>query len=192
MRKFATQYDARERVKENIGSPVKQLYNPIFDDRGIMHLKESGKHDLYMEIQSHRDSVDIHVLLARYRCGDTEALNRVQGAYGDFTQMPTTFAEALNTMIAAEQYFQALPVDVRARFGHNFNAFIASMDSPTWAADAGITPPVPVADTVTSSSTTQTAQSEIFASSPPSGVAVNAAPAASAATVESQILGGKT
>lgn len=143
--KMSSQYRAHPRLPENVGSPVKQLYTPIFDDRGVMHLKEAGKHDLYGEIQSHKDSVDIHVLLARYRNGDTEALQRVQGAYGDFTQMPTTFAEALNTMIAAQQYFQGLPVEVRSRFGHDFNRFIASMDSPTWAADVGLDLPEPPA-----------------------------------------------
>lgn len=143
---FATQFTPRQRVHEVLGSREKQLYSPIYDDRGVLHLRETGKHDLYAEIQSHRDSVDIHVLLARYRNGDTEALQRIQGAYGDFTQMPTTFAEALNTLIAAEQYFQSLPVDVRSRFGHDFNRFIASMDSPTWAADAGIEMPKPPDD----------------------------------------------
>lgn len=141
--KFASQFQDRQRVYEPVGSRVKQLYSPIYDDRGVLHLTESGKHDLYAEIQSHRDSVDIHVLLARYQNGDDSALQRIQGAYGDFTQMPTTFAEALNTLIAAEQYFKSLPVDVRSRFGHDFNQFIASMDSPTWASDVGFTPPGP-------------------------------------------------
>lgn len=140
---FATQFTPRQRVHEVLGSREKQLYAPIYDDRGVLYLKETGKHDLYAEIQSHRDSVDIHVLLARYRNGDAEALQRVQGVYGDFTQMPTTFAEALNTLIAAEQCFQSLPVEVRSRFGHDLNRFIASMDSPTWATDVGIDLPDP-------------------------------------------------
>lgn len=108
-----------------------------------MDLKEIGKHDLYAEIQSHKDSVDIHVLLSMYNNGDPGALTRIQGAYGDFTRMPSTFAEALNTMIAAEQYFNGLPVDVRAQFGHDFHQFIASMDSPDWAARMGVAGPGP-------------------------------------------------
>lgn len=140
MPKFRTSFDRRE-IKSTPGNPIKTLYGPIFDSQGRLHLKETGRHDLYAEIQSHADSVDIHVLLQRYAAGDPGALARVQGAYGDFTQMPSTFAEALNTIIAAEQYFNGLPVDVRAKFGHDFNRFIASMDSPTWLSDAGIVPP---------------------------------------------------
>lgn len=139
--RFRTQFDPSPQIFAEPGSPVKTLYGPIFDDRGIMHLTEVGLHNLYAEIQSHAESVDIHVLIQRYQSGDVEALSRVQGAYGDFTQMPTTFAEALNTMIAAEQYFLSLPPDVRARYGHDFNQFIASMDSPTFASDIGLVPP---------------------------------------------------
>lgn len=140
---FRTQYDKPTRFHVEPGVRVKTLYGPIFDDRGVMHLTEIGKHNLYAEIQSHKDSVDINVLLARYRNGDVEALSRIQGAYGDFTEMPKTYAEALNAMIAAEQYFLSLPVEVRNRFGHSFNQFLASMDSPTFAVDMGLVPPTP-------------------------------------------------
>lgn len=141
MKKFLTQYDKRVPVYEHLGSPVKTLYAPVFSQDGVMNLKEIGKHDLYAEIQSHKDSVDIHVLLSMYQNGDVGALSRIQGAYGDFTQMPTTFAEALNTMIAAEQYFNGLPVDVRAKFGHDFRQFVASMDAPDWASRVGLDKP---------------------------------------------------
>ncbi|AXF52780.1 MAG: internal scaffolding protein [Microviridae sp.] len=142
-KRFATQYDDLPRVYEPAGSRDKQLYSPMYDSRGVLYLEPSGKHDLYAEIQSHRDSVDIHVLLARYRNGDEAALQRIQGAYGDFTHMPKTFAEALNVMTAAQQYFLGLPVETRAKFGHDFNRFIAAMDGPTWYSDVGFAPPVP-------------------------------------------------
>ncbi|UPW40971.1 internal scaffolding protein [Sigmofec virus UA08Rod_5899] len=140
---FKTQYDNHDRVYQNPGDPVKTLYGPIFDKNGVMSLKVTGKHDLYGEIQSHAESVDIHVLLQRYQNGDPGALARVQGAYGDFTQMPQTFAEALNTMIAAEQYFMGLPVETRSEFGHSFQQFIASMDAPDFSKRMGISPDVP-------------------------------------------------
>lgn len=140
MTKFATQFDDHARVHCDPGNPVKTLYGPIFDKNGVMSLQEIGKHNLYDEIQSHADSVDIHVLLQRYAQGDVGVFARVQGAYGDFTQMPRTFAEALNTMIAAEQYFNGLPVDVRAQFGHSFQQFIASMDAPDFTSRMGIAP----------------------------------------------------
>lgn len=143
MPKFRTQYEHTPSPYQEPGSRVKILYGPIFDKQGTMSLKEIGKENLYDYIQSHADSVDINIILKRFEQGDISVLSRVQGAYGDFTQMPQTFAEALNTLIAAEQYFNGLPLETRAKFEHNFNKFIASMDSPTFSADMGIVPPDP-------------------------------------------------
>lgn len=140
MPKFKTLYDDHERVNQEPGSRERILYSPVFDKQGRMSLEETGRENLYDYIQSHADSVDIHVILKQFEQGDVSVLSRVQGAYGDFTQMPKTFAEALNTMVAAEQYFMSLPVDVRAQFGHNFNQFIASMDSPDFTSRMGISP----------------------------------------------------
>lgn len=141
MAKFRTQYDTPTRFHQEPGTPIKTMYGPKYDEDGVLHLIETGKANLYQEIQSHADSVDIHVLLERYQQGDPGVLARVQGAYGDFTQMPTTFAEALNTMIAAEQYFMGLPKETRAKFNNSFQQFIAQMDNPSWASDVGFKPP---------------------------------------------------
>lgn len=141
--KFKTQYDAPTRFFSEPGTRIKTIYGPKFDDRGVMYLTELGKHNLYAEIQSHAQSVDIHVLLALYHNGDKEALSRVQGAYGDFTEMPTTFAEALNAMIGAEQYFNSLPVEVKDRFGQSFHRFMVALDSPDFVSNMGLKPDVP-------------------------------------------------
>lgn len=135
---FRTQFTSRPRLIAEPGCPVKQLYQPMYRDDGTWILVESGVHDLYAEIQSHAGSVDIHEILRRFAQGDVGALERIQGAYGDFTQMPTTFAEALNTMLAAEQYFLGLPVETRAQFNHDYRQFIAAFDSPESLARLGL------------------------------------------------------
>lgn len=148
MPEFATQFTAHPRLISEPGSPVKQLYQPKYRDDGTWYLIEAGVHDLYAEIQSHAGSVDIHEILRRFAQGDVGALQRIQGAYGDFTQMPTTFAEALNTMLAAEQYFLGLPVETRAQFNHDYRQFIAAFDSPESLASLGLfdTPSAPTPD----------------------------------------------
>lgn len=139
MPRFFTQYDEHPRVHQTLGSREKVLYTSKVLDDGTIDLIESGKEDLYGYIQSHKDSVDINVLLARYQNGDPTALARVQGSYGDFTQMPKTYAELLNAMIAGEQYFNSLPVETRAKFDHDFNKFMAGMDDmPGWLEKMGI------------------------------------------------------
>lgn len=173
--RFRTQFDDHVSPASVPGSRIKVLYSPVFDKAGHMSLVKSGEEDLYDYIQSHADSVDIHVILKRFAMGDVSVLSRVQGTYGDFTQMPKTFAEALNTLVAAEQYFNSLPVEVRQRFNHNFNEFIASMDQPTFAQDMGIKPPDPVLDQpVVPGATGGSAGTEVPAA-PPVGASVPSA-----------------
>ena len=135
--RFATQYRERTRFPSNGGQRERILYQPKFDENGVMDLVESGKEDLYDFIQSH---ADIHVILARFQNGDVDALSRVQGAYGDFTNMPTSYAELLNRVNEGQSFFNSLPVDIRAKFNHNFAEFMAGMDKPDFLDKLGIKP----------------------------------------------------
>lgn len=127
---FRTQYSPHDRVISNSGDRIVTEYEGYLDEVGDVQLREVGKHDLYAEIQSHRDSVDIHVLMQRYADGDTAALSRVQGLYADITEMPKTYAELLNTVMAGQQAFDQLPIEVKERFGNDFGHWMALMDSP--------------------------------------------------------------
>lgn len=137
---FSTQFRPRTRFISNGGQRERILYQPMFDEDGVMDLVEAGREDLYDFIQSHADSVDIHVLLARFQNGDVDALSRVQGAYGDFTNMPTSYAELLNKVNEGQSFFNSLPVDIRAKFHHNFAEFMAGMDKPDFLDKLGIKP----------------------------------------------------
>lgn len=68
--------------------------------------------------------------LKRFALGDESALQVTQGAYGDFTTFPKTFAEVLQVMINSEDYFNQLPIDIRRNFDFNFNKFLSSLDDP--------------------------------------------------------------
>lgn len=138
-----TVFSPRVRYHANPGCRLRPIFSPRFDDSGVMELIQTGTEDLYDFIQSFKESVDIHVILDRYRRGDVNALSRVQGAYGDFTTVPKTYAEALNALISAENYFNGLPLEVRAKFGHSFQQFLASMDKPGFSQAMGFVPPDP-------------------------------------------------
>lgn len=130
MFKFPSLYDKRERVYCNAGNPLKKIFKPVVRDDGVVDLVESGEESLYDSIQSWKDSVDINVILARYANGDVDALSKVQGAYGDFTQFPTTYAEMLNRVIQGKHMFESLPLEIREKYNHDFGQFIAAMDKP--------------------------------------------------------------
>lgn len=130
MLKFPTMFDKRDRVYSNAGSSTKKIYKPIVRDDGVVDLVESGEESLYDFIQSWKDSVDINVIMARYANGDVEALSKVQGAFGDFTQFPKTYAEMLNRVIQGRDMFSSLPLEIREKYNHDFGQFIAAMDKP--------------------------------------------------------------
>lgn len=146
--RFATQYDEHKRRFAPSGDPIKVQYVGQYDDHGNIVLKETGVVNTYQMIQSHKDSVDINVLIKRYVNGDTAALERVQGQYLDCTKLPKSYMEVLNTTIRAEADFMRLPVDVRAKFGHNFAQYIAELGSEVWADKLGLKRSEPTAPSV--------------------------------------------
>ena len=113
--KFSTQYDARDRIQTHPGNPIKQLYSGSYNERGQVELKEDGTENLYDFIQSFAESTDIHAILRRYQNGEVDVLEKVQGFYGDITEMPHTYAEALQRISDSEKVFMSLPVEVRAK-----------------------------------------------------------------------------
>lgn len=126
---FKTQYSTHDRVFQDAGSRERVVYSSHVDDSGVVVLAPSGKENLYEYIQSFKDSTSIPLILARYAAGDASVLSRKQGSFGDFTNLPKTYAEMLNMMVQGRKFFDDLPVEVRAKFDHSFERFMASMDN---------------------------------------------------------------
>lgn len=135
---FRTQYTPQVRKITNPGNPIKKTYGGSYDVNGRLVLTEKGQENIYDFIQSHKDSVDIHVLLKRYQNGDVSALSKVQGMYMDITGFPTNYAEALNHMRSMEEAFMQLPVDKRAEFNHSFSEFLAASTKENFLARLGV------------------------------------------------------
>lgn len=135
---FKTQYDARDRIQSNPGNPIKQLYAGSYNERGQVELKEDGTENLYDFIQSFAESTDIHAILRRFENGEVDVLEKVQGFYGDVTEMPKTYAEALQRIADSEKVFMSLPVDVRAKFGHSFSEFLAATNDADFLERLGV------------------------------------------------------
>lgn len=135
---FKTKYDSHSRVHVHPGNPIKTVYSSRYDSSGNLELYESGQEDLYGYIQSHAESVDIHVLLQRFVNGEADALSKAQGFYLDASDMPKTYAEVLNSVIQGEQAFDSLPVEVKQRFGNSFSQWMASFESPDFLERMGI------------------------------------------------------
>lgn len=117
-----------ERVSSNPGDRYKPTYSSYFDDDGRLCLEKVGQTDLYEEIQSYAESVDINTILARYAAGDTDALQRAQGFYFDATEVPKNTADLLNKLMKAEDEFNKMPVEFKQMYGNDFAQFICQFD----------------------------------------------------------------
>lgn len=128
--KFKTQYNGRVRRYAVAGDPIACTYEPYYDDDGVLQLKVAGKVNTYLEIQSHADSVDINIILARYKNGETDVLNKVQGFFGDVTNLPKSYAEMLNLVMSGERFFDSLSTEIKEKFDHSFAQFLAQYGTP--------------------------------------------------------------
>lgn len=130
--KFRTIYE-RVRVRANTGSPMANDYKLIVDKDGTKKLKVVGKHSLYNEIQSYKESCDIKCLVERYlNIGDPTILERRQAAFMDVTDMPETYAEILQFNINTKKAFDSLSAEQKAKFDGSIDKFVASIGSKEW------------------------------------------------------------
>ena len=122
----------KERMFSNPGSPIHVLYAPKVSPDGSVDLVESGFENTFDYIQSFEESTDLHTILARVVAGDSAALFARPGSYGDFTKLPTTYAEALQLQIDSNNLFKSLPVDVKAKFDNDSSKFFAAAGTKEW------------------------------------------------------------
>ena len=136
--KFAPQTRSDPRCYANTGERIKTTYVGRYNDRGQLVLEESGTEDLYAYIQSFKESTDLKTIIARYTNGETDVLSKVQGFYADVSEMPGTYADMLQIVTNGEQTFNDLPVDIRAKFSHNFGEFLAEFGTPEFFEKLGV------------------------------------------------------
>jgi len=85
-----------------------------------------------MTRQSEMDACDIHNILKQYSQQGFEQLvrdNAARGQYADLTSLPD-YQDALNTVIAAQDAFAALPSQVRERFLNDPARFVQFLADP--------------------------------------------------------------
>lgn len=139
--RFRTQFDQHDRVLQPSGHRIHDILSGHFDDGGIFRLDVSGTEDIYEKIQSHAASVDIHVILDRYRRGDLDALgDPSRSVFLDASDMPKNYAQLLNLVADGERAFMSLPVEERAKFDHSFAQWLMHFDKQLEPETSGSAP----------------------------------------------------
>ena len=139
MAKIFTPYEDEKpkRIPNNPGNIMEPQYKERYDEDGRPYLEQVGEVNTYEKIQSYKDEVDPMSILARYEAGDTTIMAN-PGWYIDTSKMPTNYIEWRNLMNEQKEKFETLPLEIRNRFGNNFNAWAATAGEPEWIEKMGI------------------------------------------------------
>lgn len=121
-----------ERYYTNPGSPIKIEMIPKINKDGMIELVEGEKTDLQAYIESFRDETNIENIIARFVNGDESALSKAQGFYGDMKDLPRSYSEVLNLVYEGQKVFESMPVDVKEKFGSDFNIWFSTMGQDSW------------------------------------------------------------
>lgn len=133
MLSFDNLYRDRKRVFSVPGSSEIPTYRPVIGDSGAIDLIQDGLLNIYDQIQSHKDSCDVNLMIKRFENGDLTALGTPRDpVYMDVTDMPKTYAELYQKVIDAKNEFYALPLDLREKFDFDPDKYISQMGTAAW------------------------------------------------------------
>ena len=121
----------------NPGGQYHQLYKSTVLPSGEILLEPDGKEDIRQMINAQAEHTDMKYILRQMELGDMSAFTRTPN-YADFSDFPTNYQEVLQVAIDTEKMFYSLPIDVRAKFDHNFNQFLVTQGSEEWFNKMGI------------------------------------------------------
>lgn len=128
-----------ERKPNEPGNILEPQYKERYDEEGMPYLEQVGEINTYEKIQSYRDEVDPMSILARYAAGDTTVMAN-PGWYIDTSKLPANYIEWRNLMNEQKEKFETLPLEIRNKFGNNFDNWAATAGEPQWIEKMGIIP----------------------------------------------------
>ena len=119
------------------GNILEPEYRERYDERGEAYLEKIGDVNTYEKIQSYKEQCDVMAILSRYSAGDETAL-ATPGYYIDTSKLPQTYTEYLNMMNEQREKFNQLPLEIRQKFGMNFEQWVATAGENEWLEKMGI------------------------------------------------------
>ena len=114
------------------GDEFHTVYSSVIKDDGTIDLVPSAQDRIQDYINSFVPQTDMHYIIAQLKNGNTSVINRRPMMYGDFTDAPKSYAQALQMVIDGRATFDALPLSVRNKFDNSFEKWFASAGSPDW------------------------------------------------------------
>lgn len=96
--------------------------------------------------QSFKNECDINKIMDAYQAsGVLTHVKQFQGNYGDFSNNPGSYHEAMNQVVKAQTMFLTLPSNIRKRFDNDPGQFLDFISDPSNEAEMfalGLIPPI--------------------------------------------------
>lgn len=143
-------HNKKKREATEPGKKTRLTFRWEYDEKGNKNLVPDEEINRDSEIQSYLEETKIENIINRAsfdpaiaqklcaQLGDEEAQ--------DFTEMPSTLAEAQNLMIQAEQTWDKLPREIKQKFDNDVDKFIHNFGTIEWANALGLMTQKPVVD----------------------------------------------
>lgn len=128
------------------GSPIKEKFHGKVLPSGEIELVYDCDENIQEYIDSFEQETNIENIIARVNNGEIDLLNSAVGAYVDTVGMPRTYAEILQTVIDGQRTFETLPVEIKERFGNDFNQWFAQLGDDDFLVKSGFVKAVDVQD----------------------------------------------
>lgn len=138
MAKFKTAYAERPQYITPSGEMEIPIYEHRINKYGEKRLEQTGTKNIYNEIQTYLEESKIENAINRVIAGDVNAL-RPDGNYIDCTTMPKNLMEAQSMIQEMNNMWAKLPLDLRSKYNHSVEEFIAAAGKKEWLEDMGIT-----------------------------------------------------
>ena len=135
--KFYSRLEHAPRIDAPSGSVEATTYQTRIDENGHKITEPIGKTNIYDRIQSSLEETKIENIIKRFTEGDVSAFRTGEPVYIDITEAPKTLMEAQNLIIKINDEFNTLPVEVRAKFDHSPEKYVAIYGGEEWAKAVG-------------------------------------------------------
>ena len=135
--KFYSRLEHAPRIETPAGSKEATTYQTRIDENGHKITEPIGKTNIYDRIQSSLEETKIENIIKRFTEGDVSAFRTGEPVYMDITGAPKTLMEAQNLIIKITDEFNTLPVEVRAKFDHSPEKYVAIYGGEEWAKAVG-------------------------------------------------------
>lgn len=118
-------------VRQNFSEPGSKLrYSEGWTiEDGSYVWTSKGVKDIDQEINSHRESCDLKLILERFKQLDESQLNAMNAMYVDTIDLPKNYKDMYTASHKMKEIFEAMPLEIRSHYNHDLGAFTTAYGS---------------------------------------------------------------